>query len=82
MFGSTDVRVRQENMSNDIKTSKTKPSQMPWKPQALTCPHILPMSGNKVIGAPMINTDIGQVVYSPKNTKEKFIRYIWNSLNQ
>ena len=69
-----DVRVREENMSKDIDTSKTAHSQRPQKPYALNCPHILPMSGDKVIGAPKINTNIGQVVYNPKNTNEKFVR--------
>ena len=41
----------------------------------MNCPHILPMSGDTVIGAPKLNPDIGQVVYNPKNADDKFIRY-------
>ena len=69
-----DVRVREENMSKEIESSKTASSQRPKKPYALNCSHMLPMSGDKVIGAPKINPDIGQVVYNPKNTNEKFVR--------
>ena len=59
----------------EMNSSKTTHTQCPRKPNALNCPHILPMSGDTVIGAPKINPDIGQVVYNPKNADDKFIRY-------
>ena len=38
------------------------------------CSHILPISKNIVIGAPKINSAIGQVVFDPQKAQNKFLR--------
>ena len=38
------------------------------------CAHILPISKGLVIGAPKINSAIGQVLVDPKNAQNKFLR--------
>ena len=74
-FASRDVQAQREKMLKEIKISKTAPTQRPRKLFASHCPHTLPMLGDKVIGAPKINPDIGQVVSNPDNADEKYIRY-------
>ena len=46
------------------------------------CPHVLPLFGDEVLGAPLINPELGQVVFDPKNRHDRYLRYIWRYLDQ
>ena len=46
-----------------------------------TCPHVLPLFGDEVLGAPKVNSEIGQVVFDPKNRADRYLRYIRSYIN-
>ena len=74
---------RQGNRSKAVGGTKTVRKKLPRVSHVSksvhslvpSCPHILPMSGGHVAGAPKINPDIGQVVFKAHNKQQKFIRY-------
>ena len=53
---------------------KTEEEKCEGKSLSASCPHILPLLKHQVIGAPKINSEIGQVVFDPQNKDKKFIR--------
>ena len=46
-----------------------------------TCPHVLQCKGNKVVGAPKINMDIGQLLYESHSLQVPFIRLVGIFIN-
>ena len=63
-----------DHVSPTGKYSKTEEGRRGSKSLSASCPHILPLLKNKVIGAPKINSEIGQMIFDPQNKHKKFIR--------
>ena len=65
------------NKNVPFQSNKKKSFESGWTVPSISagCPHILPLLGDQVVGAPKINPQLGKVVSDPRNVNRKFIRY-------